>query len=108
MLTLCSYDMSDLHYANGVMASCKVIMEQTSISSYAQTCWAWGCRGCEVPCGGTLEHRGKLKPPVASFTKEVNPQLAKRPLKTNGRLANLELTSLVKEATEGLFWTELT
>ena len=38
--------------------------------------------------------------PVASFTKEVNPQLAKRPLKTtNGRLANRGLTSLVKEAT---------
>ena len=29
--------------------------------------------------------------PVASFTKEVNPWLAKRPLKTNGRLANLKL-----------------
>ena len=38
--------------------------------------------------------------PVASFTKEVNPRLAKRPLKTNGRLANLGLTSLVKEATD--------
>ena len=25
-------------------------------------------------------------PPVASFTKEVNPRLAKRPLKSNGRL----------------------
>ena len=37
--------------------------------------------------------------PVASFTKEVNPRLAKRPLKTTGRLANLELTFLVKEAT---------
>ena len=36
--------------------------------------------------------------PVASFTKEVNPWLAKRPLKTNERLANLGLTSLVKEA----------
>ena len=36
---------------------------------------------------------------VASFTKEVNSRLAKRALKTNGRLANLELTSLVKEAT---------
>ena len=36
---------------------------------------------------------------VACFTTEVNPRLAKRPLKTNGRLANLELTSLVKEAT---------
>ena len=36
---------------------------------------------------------------VASFNKEVNPRLAKRPLKTNGRLANRELTSLVKEAT---------
>ena len=34
-----------------------------------------------------------------SFTKEVNRRLAKRPLKTNGRLVNLELTSLVKEAT---------
>ena len=37
--------------------------------------------------------------PVASFTKEVNPRLAKRPLKTNGRLGNHKLTSLVKEAT---------
>ena len=36
--------------------------------------------------------------PVASFTKEVNPRLAKRPLKTNGRLANGGLTFLVKEA----------
>ena len=36
--------------------------------------------------------------PVASFTKEVNPRLAKRPLKTNGRLANRGLTSLVKWA----------
>ena len=36
---------------------------------------------------------------VVSFTKEVNPQLAKHLLKTNGRLANLELNSLVKEAT---------
>ena len=40
-----------------------------------------------------------IKLPVASFTKEVNPWLAKHPLKTNGCLANLELTSLVKEAT---------
>ena len=30
---------------------------------------------------------------VASFTKEINPILAKRPLKTNGRLANIGLTS---------------
>ena len=36
---------------------------------------------------------------VAYFTKEVNRRLAKRPLKTNGRLANRRLTSLVKEAT---------
>ena len=36
---------------------------------------------------------------VASSTKDVNPRLAKRLLKTNGRLANLELSSLVKEAT---------
>ena len=37
--------------------------------------------------------------PVASFTKEVNPRLDKRPLKINRRLANRRLTSLVKEAT---------
>ena len=41
---------------------------------------------------------------VASFTKEVNPRLAKRPLKTNGRFANLKLTSLVKEATGVQQW----
>ena len=35
--------------------------------------------------------------PVAPFTKEVAPWLAKRPFKTNGRLTNLELTSLVKK-----------
>ena len=38
-------------------------------------------------------------PTVAFFTKEVNPRLAKRPSKTNGRLGNCEFTSLVKEAT---------
>ena len=37
------------------------------------------------------------KPTVVPFIKEVNPRLAKRPLKINGRLANLELTALVKE-----------
>ena len=40
--------------------------------------------------------------PVVSFTKELNPPLAERPLKklkTNGCLANGGLTSLVKEAT---------
>ena len=36
---------------------------------------------------------------MASFTKEVNPRLAKRPLVFNGRLANRGLTSLVKQAT---------
>ena len=39
--------------------------------------------------------------PVASFTKEVDPRLAKRPLVLNGRLANHGLTFLVKEATGG-------
>ena len=50
--------------------------------------------------------RLELKLPVitdivnrSSFTKEVNLQLAQCPLKTNGHLANLGLTSLVKEAT---------
>ena len=42
--------------------------------------------------------RFKTYRPVASFTKGVNPRLDKRPSKTNGRLANLVLTSLVKEA----------
>ena len=37
-------------------------------------------------------------PGVSSFSKEVNPRLVKRPLKTNGRLANRGLTSLVKDA----------
>ena len=36
---------------------------------------------------------------AVSFIKEVNPWLAKRPLKTNWRSANRRLTSLVKEAT---------
>ena len=36
---------------------------------------------------------------MASFTKEVNWRLAKRPLKINGRLANRQLTSLVEEST---------
>ena len=35
--------------------------------------------------------------PVASFTKEVNPRLAKCPLVFNGRLVNCGLTSLVKK-----------
>ena len=37
--------------------------------------------------------------PVVSFNREINPQLAKRLLKTNRCLANRRLTSLVKEAT---------
>ena len=45
--------------------------------------------------------------PVVSFTKEVTPRLAKRPLKINGRLANRGLTSLVKEATVISFKTVL-
>ena len=36
---------------------------------------------------------------MASFTKELNQRLAKRPLVFNGRLANRWLTSLVKNAT---------
>ena len=39
---------------------------------------------------------------VASFTKDVIQRLAKRPLKTSGRVANRGLTSLVKEATSVL------
>ena len=36
---------------------------------------------------------------MASFIKEVNPGLPKRPLIFNGRLAYHGVTSLVKEAT---------
>ena len=43
------------------------------------------------------------KPPAASFTKEINSRLAKRPLVFNGRLANRGLISLVKEATDFSF-----
>ena len=49
-----------------------------------------------------LNHINKSEP-VASFTKEVNPPLGKPPSKTNGRLANLELTSFVKQTTGALF-----
>ena len=37
--------------------------------------------------------------PVASFPKEVNQRLAKRPLETNGRLAYGGVTSVVKDTT---------
>ena len=37
--------------------------------------------------------------PMASFTKEINLRLAKRPLETNGRLANGGISSLIKDAT---------
>ena len=37
--------------------------------------------------------------PVASFTQEVDWHLAKHPLVFNGRLANRQLASIVKEAT---------
>ena len=40
-------------------------------------------------------------PNVVLFTKEVKPWLAKHPMKINGRLSNLELTSLSKEFTDG-------
>ena len=43
--------------------------------------------------------RRTIKTHVASFTKEVHPWLAKRPLVYNGRLANRRLISFVKEAT---------
>ena len=45
---------------------------------------------------GTKFSENMVSSCVASFTNKVNPRLAKRPLKTNGRLVNLELTSLVK------------
>ena len=39
---------------------------------------------------------------AASFTQKVILHLGKRPLETNGRLANIEITSLVKDTTEML------
>ena len=42
---------------------------------------------------------------ICGLFKEVNPRLAKRPLRTNGRSANRRLISLVKEAT-GRLWGE--
>ena len=59
------------------------------------------CEG-NLPVTDGFSHKGSVIEritPVASFTKVVNPRLAKRPLKTNGRLANRGLTTLVKEAT---------
>ena len=53
---------------------------------------------CRITWHGTKASVELLGTPVVSFTNKVNPRLAKRPLKTNGRLANLELSSLVKEA----------
>ena len=38
---------------------------------------------------------------MASFAREVDQRLAKRPLKTNGRLSCRRLASLEKEATGG-------
>ena len=58
--------------------------------------WAVGDASWHYTTSPTLAHDLL---PVASFTKEVNPWLAKRPLVFNGRLANCGLTSLVKEAT---------
>ena len=54
---------------------------------------------CECLTRPKWFHSTKLWTPVASFTKEVNQWSAKRPLVFNGRLANHQLTSLVKEAT---------
>ena len=53
-----------------------------------------------IPCGVAIFFGYMITNiPVASFTKEINPRLAKRPMIFNGRLANRGLTSLVKEAT---------
>ena len=45
--------------------------------------------------------------PVASFTKEVNWRLAKRPLKTNGRLANRQSIFVSKRGhwRQAIIWT---
>ena len=66
------------HWAEGLIVSCR------------RPCW---------PDQWCLKWR-----PVACFTKEVNPRLAKRPLVSNGRLANRGSTSLVKEATGSCNW----
>ena len=54
---------------------------------------------CWTFCQSRTVYSFCIDVPVASNTKEVNPRLAKRPLKTNGLLADLGLTSLVQETT---------
>ena len=54
---------------------------------------------CSVQSANYQGQPTGLDATVASFTKEVNPRLAKRPLVFNGRLANRGLPSLVNEAT---------
>ena len=58
----------------------------TGVCNYINQWWL----RCLMPYGVTC---------VTSFTEEVNPRLAKCPLKTNGRLTYHSLTFLVKETT---------
>ena len=53
----------------------------------------------EICLVGRAPGVAKVSDTVAYFTEEVNLRLGNRPLKINGRLANLGLTSLVKEIT---------
>ena len=60
----------------------------------------WLCKPADQISGNGAAGLTTMETPVTSFTKEVNPWLAKRPLVFNGRLAYRGLTSLVKEATD--------
>ena len=66
----------------------------TTNNQFSQT-YSMGHTACNVILVGIIH------PPVAPFTKEVYPRIAKSPLVFNGCLTNSGLTSLVKEATRG-------
>ena len=81
--------------------SCEILIPREripAIISYIMTPW----HGNTFPITGPFWKES----PVASFTEEVNPRLAKCPLVFNGRLANRRLTSFVNEAT-GHWWIPL-
>ena len=60
----------------------------------------WLCKPADQINGNGAAGHTTMETPVASFTKEVNTWLAKRPLVFNGRLTYRGLTSLVEEATD--------
>ena len=71
-------------------------MEMPPVVNSFQHIWLCDtCEASESPLGKGTCH------PLAYFTEEVNPILAKLPLNFNGGLAKLGLTSLVKSSIDG-------